>query len=130
MDFIKIEEELPLFKEYAWDFKENKFIYENGKIKVLKGLEGLKVWIYKVLTTPRYRYKAYTTDFGHELDELVGKTLSSAVVESESHRYIKECLLINPYITEVNDTKVSIEGDKVHLYSRINTIYGEVEISV
>lgn len=122
--------ELPLFKEYAWDFKENKFIYENGKMKVLEGKEALKVWIYKTLKTPRFRYKAYSSDYGQEFEELIGMTLSNEALKIEAERYLKECLLINPYITNIKNINVLVEKDVLKIDATIDTVYGEVEISV
>lgn len=50
-------EELPLFKEYAWDFETDKFRYDgNGNHILLTGNEALEVWIYKALTTPPSSY--------------------------------------------------------------------------
>ena len=45
---IATEEDLPLYKEYAWDFDTDKFIYDNAGNHVLgEGNEAIKVWIYK-----------------------------------------------------------------------------------
>ncbi|KAJ51092.1 hypothetical protein BD780_000214 [Clostridium tetanomorphum] len=131
-NIIKSSEEniLPLFKEYAWDFEENKFIYENGKMKVLEGKEALKVWIYKALNTPRFRYLAYSWDYGHEFENLIGQTFSKKVLQSEGKRYLEECLIVNPYIIAVNNILVEVDGVKVTINCVVDTIYGEVNINV
>ncbi|WP_027624386.1 DUF2634 domain-containing protein [Clostridium lundense] len=131
-NIIKSSEEniLPLFKEYAWDFEENKFIYENGKMKVLEGKEALKVWIYKALNTPRFRYLAYSWDYGHEFENLIGQTFSKKVLQSEGKRYLEECLIVNQYIIAVNNILVEVDGVKVTINCVVDTIYGEVNINV
>ena len=40
-------EEIPIFKEYAIDFKTGEYIKEGNDIKVLEENEALKVWIFK-----------------------------------------------------------------------------------
>ncbi|WP_080965307.1 DUF2634 domain-containing protein [Clostridium novyi] len=123
-------EELPLCKEYAWDFDKNKFILENGKFKVVEGNEALKVWIWKALKTERYRHLAYSWNYGHELHSLVGKGLSNAALKLEVERYIKEALLINPYLKDIYNLNITIEGAKLDIDFTVSTIYGEVNISV
>lgn len=124
------ENVLPLFKEYAWDLKENKFIYEDGKIKVLEGKEALKIWIYKALNTPRFRYLAYSWDYGHEFENLIGKGLSKEALKSEAKRYLKECLLVNPYIIDVADVNVILDGIRVNIDATVDTVYDQINVAL
>lgn len=130
MDSKENKEKLPIPKEYNWDFNENDFILENGNPKIVEGLEAIKIWIYKVLRTARYRYFAYSWDYGHEFEDLIGKGLSSGAIESEVKRYLKEALLINPYILEIKDLRTSIEENKVTAEFTVVTDYGQVKINV
>ncbi|OPJ58433.1 DUF2634 domain-containing protein [Clostridium oryzae] len=124
------EQELTIFKEYDWDFNRNDFAYENGKFKVVEGLEAIRIWIYKALSTERYRYMAYSWDYGQEFDELVGNTLSDDALESECKRLIEECLSVNSYITGIEDVTATRNGDVVNIEATINTEYGEVTVNV
>lgn len=121
---------LPIPKEYAWNFKNNDFIFENGKPKVVEGLEAIEMWILKALNTPRYRYFAYSWDYGHELEELIGQGLSNEATKSEVNRYLKEALLINPYVVEIKDLKTNIEEDKITAEFTVITDYGQVKTYV
>ena len=123
---IQEGEELPLCKEYAWDFDKNKFILENGKFKVVEGNEALKVWIWKALKTERYRHLAYSWNY----DSLIGKGLSNAALKLEVERYIKEALLINPYLKDIYNLNITIEGAKLDIDFTVETVYGEVNIRV
>ncbi len=38
---------LPLYKECAWDFVNDRAIFVDGSPKIVYGNEGIKVWIYK-----------------------------------------------------------------------------------
>lgn len=120
--------ELPLFKEYAWDFKENDFVMKNGKPVVVEGLEAVKVWAEKALVTERYRYTVYSWAYGQEFDGLVGSAYSKSAVESECKRYLRECLLINPYIKEVDETRTSFEGDLLCVDFTLETVYGKARV--
>lgn len=122
--------ELPLLKEYAWDFETNDFILENGKFKIVEGLEALEIWIYKTLKTPRYRFLAYSWDYGHELEDLIGQGLSSTALKSEVERYLNECILINPYISTISNLEVTFINGVIKTDFFCNTLYGEVSISV
>lgn len=127
---VQEDTELPLFKEYAWDYGNNDFIYLNGKTLIVEGAEAIKVWVYKTLKTPRYKYMAYTWDYGHELEILIGQKYSKEFVRSEVERNLKDCLLINPYINDLSNINSSIEKNKLLIGFTVNTIYGEVKISV
>ena len=123
-------DELPEAKEYAWDFDKNDFVYENGRNKVVEGIDAVKIWIYKILKTPRYKYMAYTWDYGNEFEALTGRRYSEEYLKSEAERLIKDCLLVNPYITGISNLSVDITGKKLTIEFTANTVYGEVGISV
>lgn len=123
--FITYEEDvvennpLPLYKEV-------------GKgLKIVEGNEAIKIWIYKALQTPRYQYEIYSWDYGSELLSLIGKAYTKGLTQAEASRYIKEALLINPYILDVNVVSTSFDGDVLSANVRVKTIYdGEVIVNV
>lgn len=125
-----LNEELPLLREYFFDLKTGSLVYENGKPKIVSDIDALKIHIYKMLITERFKFLGYSWDYGCELNSLIGNVQSHSVVEAESKRLIEECLLVNPYITSIDKVQVSIDGKKVNIVATINTIYGEVEINV
>lgn len=125
------EEELPLFEEYAWDFEQDKFIYDgNGRHLTVQGKEAVKVWIYKALKTERYQYLVYSWGYGIELKPFIGKVMSVQERLSELKRVIVECLMVNPYIKSIDSIEFVNEGDTVQGYITLTTVYGEVEVSV
>jgi len=122
--------DLPLAKEYAWDFTSNDFLLVDGKNVTVTGKEAVKVWLWKALQTPRYRYLAYSWNYGNELESLIAQGLSTEALKSELERYLKESLLINAYITGIKNIDISIDGSKADVSFIAETIYGEVIISV
>lgn len=123
-------EELPIFREVAWDFEKDEPILEKGDFKIIEKKEALKVWIYKCIKTNRYEHEIYSLEYGTELSELIGQKYTKGLTESEASRFIKEALLINPYILEVNVKSANFNRDILSANVKVFTIYGEVEINV
>lgn len=106
--------ELPEFREYAFDFSKDEFIVENGRLAIVTQKEAIKVWAYKALITERYRYRAYFDDYGAELEHFVGTVTNDGAEAIEVFRYIEEALLVNPYITDVNVLGIEQNKKKLH----------------
>ncbi|HBG0326180.1 DUF2634 domain-containing protein [Clostridioides difficile] len=123
-------EELPIFREVAWNFEKDEPILENGDFKIVEGNEAIKVWVYKCIKTNRYEHEIYSWGYGTELSELIGQKYSKGLTESEASRYIKEALLVNPYVLDVNISNTRFIDDLLSVDIVINTIYGEVEVNV
>ena len=130
-DEIKVDNTFPLYKEVAWNFKNNIPILENGDFKIVEGNEAIKVWVYKAILTPRYNYSIYTWDYGSELLDLIGKAYTPSLTKEEAKRLIKEALEINPYILEVEITDISFKDSLLSATVKVKTIYeGEVIVNV
>ena len=123
------EEELPLYREVAWDFKNNIPIVEKGDFKIVTGNEAIKTWIYKTLKTERFRYEIYSWDYGCEIEELIGQNYTPNLAKAECVRYIKEALTINPYIKNIAGVEVTFATGKLMIYAKLETVYGEMEVS-
>ena len=122
--------ELPVFKEYAYDFENNCLKYNAGKTYLVEKNEALKIWIYKALTTERFRYLAYTAAFGSETHTLIGLTMNSEITYSELRRFIVEALMVNPYIEELTNFHFEKQGSGVKAYFDVTTIYGDMDYFV
>ena len=131
IDEMKVDNIFPMYREIAWDFEKNIPILENGDFKLIEGNEAIKVWAYKSLLTPRYSYSIYSWNYGSELLDLIGKAYTPALTKEEAKRYIKEALLINPYIVEVDITDIGFKDSLLSAVVKIKTIYeGEVIVNV
>lgn len=122
--------EFPTYKEIAWDFKNNQPVIENGEFKIVEENEAIKVWIYLSLLTPNKQYPIYSWDYGSEIKELIGKNYTKALTEAEAQRLIEECLLINPYITDIQVTDTSFKDSTLTCNVKVTTIYGDLEVSL
>ena len=128
IDNVKIDNSFPLYKEVAWDFEKDIPMLENGSFKIVEGNEAIKVWIYKAILTQRYEHSIYSWDYGSELMDLIGKPYTPELTKAEAKRYIKEALLINPYILEVNVLDIDFKNCLLSADIKVLTIYGESEV--
>ena len=122
--------EYPLYRECAWDFATDQAIFEDGSPKIVTENEAIKVWVYLALLTNNKQYPIYSWDYGSEVKELIGKDYTKALVEAEAKRLIEECLLINPYILEVEVVNTSFIDTTLTCDIKITTIYGDMEVNI
>ncbi len=91
------------------------------------GLEALKQAIYKVLNTERYEYPIYSFNYGIELESLIGK--DKTYVQIELKRRIRECLLRDDRITEVDNFRFESNGDSLQCTFDVHSIFGDFFVS-
>jgi len=101
-------------------------IVDNKIQGFVDGLEALKQAIYKVLNTGRYEYPIYSFNYGIELESLIGK--DRAYVQIEIKRRIRECLLRDERITEVDNFRFTIAGDEMLCVFDVHSVYGVLEL--
>lgn len=126
-------EEIPIFKEYAIDFKTGEYLKdENNDIKVLEKNEALKVWIFKALKTERFRYvDVHSDNYGSELETNIGPIYQKSVKDALMINQIRDTLLVNPYILECYNFDISNENEYVpQIAFNVKTVYGELEMEV
>ena len=46
---------LPMFREYAYDYENNRLLLRDGQTYLVEGNEALRIWIFKALGTDRGR---------------------------------------------------------------------------
>ena len=85
-------DELPMLKEYAYDFEKNELLLdEGGRTYMVEGNEALRIWIFKALFTERCHYTAYSFAFGSEIqDQVIGHSMNVEIVKLEIERFIIE----------------------------------------
>lgn len=125
-------EEMPIFKEYAIDFKTREYIKDENGIKVLEKNEALKVWIFKALKTERFRYTdVHSDNYGSELETNIGTVYQKSVKDALMINQIRDTLLVNPYILECYNFDISNEDEYVpQITFNVKTVYGKLEMEV
>lgn len=120
---------LPLAREVAWDYENDVPIFRRGEPVTVAGKEAVKVWIWNAIHTERYRHEIYSWAYGSEFHGLVGQAYTESLKTAEAPRYLRECLLVNPYITAVNNITVEFAGDRLTVSGTAVTVYGEVSVN-
>ena len=119
---------LPLFREAAWNVKDNRPIWRGGEPVYVTGASAVLVWCWNTLHTLRGRHDLYTNGFGLGIKALTGKAYTELVRQSEAIRYVREALLVCPYVTAVEAVEIGLEGSTLSITCRVQTIYGEVTV--
>ena len=120
----------PVYREVKWDYTNNRPVFENGEPVIVTGAEAVMVWAWNALHVERYRFEALSRSYGCEINELIGRPYTDALKNSEAVRYVKECLLINPYISSVDNVSINFDSGTLRISFALTTIYGEVGADV
>lgn len=126
---IPEDEPLPLYREIAWDFKNDHPLVENNEFKIVEMNDAISVWIYHAIKTYRYAFSIYSWDFGCEIDTLLGQNYTPAHTKAEVTRYITDALMINPYILSIEKIIVNFDGDTLQVDVRVITVYEALEVN-
>lgn len=118
------EEELPVFRELAYDYEKNCLLRKGGKPYLVEKDEALQIWIYKALKTKRFVWPAYTHTYGSEIENVIGLSNDPDIIDSEIKRHITETLMVNPYLQELSDFTFEHEKDVVIVEYTVTTVYG------
>lgn len=124
--------ELPLLKEYAYDFEKNELLLDaDGHTYLVEGREALRIWIFKALFTERFHYITYSAAFGCEWQEqLTGRALNGEVVRLELERFIVEALMVNPYIKRLDNFVFNNTLTGMTVSFDVTSIYGDDSILI
>lgn len=107
-------------KQYRLDIDKNRI---SG---YCDGVEALKLTIYHILLTERYRFLIYSWNYGFELDDLYGEPYHYVCMELE--RRIAEALTQDDRINSVDSFIFERPKKKtIHVTFTAHTIYGDIE---
>lgn len=119
---------LPPAREVAWDFVLDPPIWRSGSPLYVTGADAVLVWAWNCIHTERFAHDVFTAAYGQDLAGLIGQPYGDEVRQSEAIRKLREALMINPYITAVDQVSARFEGAMLIVSFRMHTIYGEVAI--
>lgn len=111
-------------KEYGIDFKTGQLTGE-----IVEGIEAIKVWIWMCLHTQRFRYPLYSWDYGADLEQYIGQTVTEEFLNADCEDEIREALLVNPYITGIEDFETTFENGRLLLSFTAVTKFGNTEVN-
>lgn len=106
----------------------------NGRIGgYVDGEDAIKQYVAKAIRTARNRFLIYDEDYGSELEELIGESVTRELLEEEIPRVIKEAIIYDDRISSVGKFGISNTGDKVYVKFTVTLATGqtlESEVSV
>jgi hypothetical protein len=85
--------------------------------------DAYRFWVMKCLLTERYRYPAYSSDFGVEIEAIVKANYPRSVAESEIQRTITEALMVDDRTISVNSFVFEWEGDSLWTTFIVESIF-------
>ncbi|MBE6995154.1 MAG: DUF2634 domain-containing protein [Ruminococcaceae bacterium] len=118
---------LPLFIEWAVDRDTGAFALRNGAFYTVSGIDAVKIWVWRTLHPESRRFccTAWSADYGNELEHLLGGVTDQGILESRLKQYIRDALLVLPYITAVDTFSFSRAGSLVEASFTVHTVYDE-----
>lgn len=121
------EAALPLLTEWAVDWDAGGFALRDGAFYTVSGGEALKIWTARALRpeSRRFLYTAWSPDYGNELAGLLGGVTDQGILESLLRQYIREALLISPYIRAVDGFSFSKAGSRMEVWFTVRSVYEE-----
>lgn len=111
-------------REYGIDFSTGKL---TGNI--VEGIEAIKVWVWNCLKTERYRHAIYSWQYGTEYEQYIGQTVTDEYLQNDCKTETEEALMVNPYITGIDDFTAELDGTSLHISFTLNTTLGSMEVN-
>ena len=95
--------------------------------------EAVHQAVVKLVKTARDRYIIYTSDYGCEIRDVLGRVYSKEYLDMEIPRLINEAVLVDDRVEETTDYEIIIEGDELSISFKVLTTTGdtiEIEMEV
>ena len=121
IDLTNMEVENQPSRTYKLDFERKRI---GGMID---NEQAIMQMVMKILYTERYAYVIYSSQYGVELDRMIGQDYDFIV--SDLERTITEALTADDRVIDITDFKTEKIGiDKMEVSFRVNTIDGSTNI--
>ncbi|OLS02234.1 DUF2634 domain-containing protein [Tissierella creatinophila] len=94
---------------YLYDFKKGDFVMKDGRLVIVEGKEGIKIWIEKLLLTEEFKFEIYKennseNEYGTTIKRLIqGRKIPQLLLQSELKRIIEEKLVEHIEIDRVEN---------------------------
>ena len=92
------------------------------------GLEAMRQAVELILTTKRYNYQIYSSNYGIELDDLIGEDRD--YIKSVLPSRVKDAFSVDNRILDAQNFKFNFEGDKAIVTFDVITVFGTVSTGV
>jgi hypothetical protein len=121
IDLTNLEVENQPTRTYKLDFERKRI---GGMID---NEQAIMQMVMKILSTERYAYVIYSSQYGVELDRMIGQDYDFIV--SDLERTITEALTADDRVIDITDFQTNKIGiDKMEVSFTVNTFDGSVDI--
>ena len=98
---------------------------QNQVSRMDEGLEAVRQSVEIALSVERFRWQIYSTNYGAELDDLIGE--DEAYIVSELPRLIEEALSTDDRIRAVDNFSFSrTDGNSMTVTFAVHTVFGDI----
>lgn len=123
---------LPIAEEYDYDMSSARFKRDDsGHVYKVFGNDAIKIKLWKLFMSERYRWVVFPWSYGHELDTLIGKAYTQGYINAEAERYTREAVdrALGDYVKNLSDLKIAFKDGLLTISFVAKTIYGTLEIA-
>lgn len=100
--------------------------FESGRIGgFIDGDEAIRQYIRKAIQTARNRYLIYDGDYGSELEDLLGRSVTPDLLDVELPRLVRESIEYDDRIASVTNIEVERIKDALYVSVTVETVLGE-----
>ena len=123
IDLTLMEEQTQPSKTYQLDLSRKRIT------TMVDGQEAIIQAVQKILYTERYAYVIYSSQYGVELDRLIGKDYD--FIKADIQRTIEEALFVDDRILSLSDFEMEKIGlDKMAVTFIVHSIEGDSNMSM
>jgi phage baseplate assembly protein W len=117
---VKITQNIKPSKTYSFDF-------DTGEVGgIIDGIDAIRQFVRKALATPRFRHLIYNSEYGSELETLIGSDVTAQLLQAEIPRIIREALIYDDRVKDVTDVTITRDRDRLYISFTVSTIEGVI----
>lgn len=88
------------------------------------GLESVRQAVEIALNVERFRWQIYNTDFGSELEGLIGE--DEAYITSEFPRIVTDALSVDSRVVSIDNWNFTRNGTTMTVSFSVHTVFGDI----
>lgn len=105
-------------------------IFDDEMSEVIDGMDAIRQFVKKAVLTARFRFYIYDSEYGCELDDLIGQDVSEELLRAEIPRIVREALIYDERILDVRNFEIWREGDALYINFTVDTTVGTINEEV
>ena len=118
---------LPMCREVAWDYQNNRPIFRRGEPVTVTGREAVRQAVEIILHVERFRWQIYKPYSGMEWEGLIGQ--DPGYVGAELQRRLVDALTIDDRVTGISNYEYTVDGNSLYATFTVDTVYGSFDES-